>query len=80
MDFYKINCAQCTHASSTPITPQYTPLPPGTKICNSNETVDERDPALYALWHRRMEAMQHAVQSQMYRQLSGFSDTFSGPR
>lgn len=30
------------------------------------------DYAKYSQWHRQMEAMQHAVQSQAYRKLSGF--------
>lgn len=29
------------------------------------------DQASYAQWHRHLEAMQHAVQSQAYRKISG---------
>lgn len=30
------------------------------------------DQASYSQWHRRLEAMQHAVQSQAFRKTSGF--------
>ena len=55
------------------IQPTFTPAPvynnpnlPWQRQCNGIDT------ATYAQYHRRLEAMQHAMQSHIYRQLSGF--------
>lgn len=64
--YYKKDCNECTKPcdcfykkqnSST----SYPPLPP-----------NQIDLAQYSQWHRRMEAIQHAIQAQVYRHLSGF--------
>ena len=36
------------------------------------QSSNELDTATYAQAHRRLEAMQHAMQSQVFRKLSGF--------
>jgi hypothetical protein len=63
---YKPNCegncpSPCDRKIVFPVS--YPPRPP----C-------QVDVAQYAQWHRRMEAIQHAVQSQAYRYLSGFGE------
>lgn len=70
--YYKNNSPPCTACDRDrenkifPLSPQFQQMSKNL-VCTAN-----MDIAQYAQWHRRMEAMQHAVQSQVYRHLSGF--------
>ena len=68
MDVYYRDCASSTNKEK--ICRQVSKEPYVPNIGDGrNQCIDD---AKYSQWHRQMEAMQHAVQSQAYRRLSGF--------
>ena len=63
--YYKHDCDK-----KEPVCKQVSKVPYAPNIGDArNQVIDY---AKYSQWHRQMESMQHAVQSQAYRKLSGF--------